>query len=407
MAVPERGPVVDFDLFAPTTREGSDAAWSTVRERCPVAWTEHLGGYWIVSGYEEVAAAFRDWEHFSSARTDPDRCAIVLSGGPSPLLIPEETDPPDWHAYRRILAALLSPQASERLRPRAAHWVAHHLDQVIETGRCELARDLTCPIPAAVTLEWMGFPRDDWQVISDAFHDLAAFSIGTREHRRAQRAFLPVMQRVDDELADRWRVPRDDAMSVIAHAEIDGERVSEAVARSMVFMVVAGGVDTTTSLMGAAFVHLCRVPEDRARLLAEPDLLPIATEEFLRYYPPARTHARTVTSDVEFAGCPMRAGDRVLLSEISAGRDATAFPDADRFVVDRMPNRHLSFGMGIHRCPGSHLARIEFEELMRAVLLRIPDFRLEPDGVEEYPDWSMVGGWRRLEATFTPGPRVL
>jgi cytochrome P450 len=400
-----RHPVVDFDLFAATTRAESDRAWDEVREQCPVAWTEHFGGYWVVSRYEEVAAAFRDWEHFSSARTAPDRCAITITGGAAPLLIPEELDPPSWHPHRRILATLLSPQASERLRPRAAHWVSHHLDQVIESGRCELARDLTCPIPAAVTLEWLGFPRDDWQMISDAFHDIAAYSSGSPEHRQAQMAFVPVMERVADELEARWREPRDDAMTALAYAEIDGERVSEDVARSMVFMVVGGGVDTTTSLMGAAFVHLCRFPEDRQRLLDDPELLPIATEEFLRCYPPARTHSRTVVEDVELGGCTLRAGDRVLLSEISAGRDDAAFPDAGRFVIDRMPNRHLSFGMGIHRCPGSHLARIEFDELMKAVLRRIPDFDVEPDGVEEYPDWAMIGGWRRIQATFTPGPR--
>ncbi len=402
-----RRPVVDFDVYAPTTMADSDAAWRAVRGQAPVAWTEQGGGHWVLSGYEEVAAAFRDWEHFSSARTDPNRCAIVLNGGRSPRLIPEEVDPPAWHGYRRILAVLLSPQASERLRPRVAHWVTWHLDQIIERGRCDLAHDLTCPIPAAVTLEWLGFPPGDWKMIADAFHDLAAYSIGTPEHRRAQHAFVPVMQRVDDELEERWRAPRDDAMTAIAYAEVDGERVSRDDARSMVFMVVGGGVDTTTSLMGAAFVHLCRFPDDRARLLAEPELLPVATEEFLRYYPPARTHARTVTTDVEFAGCPMRAGDRVLLSEISAGRDEAVFPDAGRFIVDRMPNRHLSFGMGLHRCPGSHLARIEFDELMKAVFARMPDFALATDGVEEYPDWSVIGGWRRLVATFTPGPRVL
>jgi cytochrome P450 len=404
-AIPRRRPVVDFDLFAATTRAESDATWDAVRSRCPVGWTEHYGGYWVVSRYEEVAAAFRDWEHFSSARTEPDRCAITITGGAAPLLIPEELDPPSWHPHRRILATLLSPQASERLRPRAAHWVSYHLDQVIESGRCELARDLTCPIPAAVTLEWLGFPPADWQMISDAFHDIAAYSSGTPEHRQAQLAFIPVIERIGEELQSRWREPRDDAMTALAYAEIDGERVSEDVARSLVFMVVGGGVDTTTSLMGAAFVHLCRFPVDRQRLLDDPELLPIATEEFLRYYPPARTHARTVVDDVELGGCLLRAGERVLLSEISAGRDDTVFDDADRFVVDRMPNRHLSFGMGIHRCPGSHLARIEFDELMKAVLRRMPDFDLEPDGVEEYPDWAMIGGWRRLQATFTPGPR--
>jgi cytochrome P450 len=188
------------------------------------------------------------------------------------------------------------------------------------------------------------------------------------------------------------------------HAEIEGARISQEMAERLVFMTIGGGVDTTSALASAALLHLHRHPADRARLLAEPDLWDAATEEFLRVYPPARTHARTLTHDAELAGCPMQAGDRVLLSEVAAGRDPEAFPDADRFVIDRFPNRHLSFGAGIHRCPGSHLARITFGELMQEVLERIPDYRIVDAEVVEYPNWSMIGGWAKLPAEFTPGP---
>ena len=400
-----RSPMVDFDLFAATSRESSDIAWQEVREACPVAWTERNGGHWIVSGYEEVATAFRDWEHFSSARTNPKYCAITLGDSPLPLLTPEEIDPPDWYPLRRILAELLSPRASEKLRPRVARWVTHYIDEVIESGRCDFVHDLACPVPAAVTLEWLGFPPSDWQLISDAFHDTAAYTKDSPEFARASAGFPPVLARISEEVADRRREPRDDAMTAIVYHEIDGEQIPKEVAESIVFMTVGGGVDTTTSLIGAALLHLCRFPEDRRRLVAEPDLLAIATEEFLRFYPPARTHARTVASDVELAGCPMRKGDRVVLSEISAGRDEDAFPEAATFVIDRLPNRHLSFGMGIHRCPGSHLARIEFTELLEAIFTRMPDFEIELDDVIEYPNWSVIGGWGRMPAVFTPGPR--
>ena len=113
-----------------------------------------------------------------------------------------------------------------------------------------------------------------------------------------------------------------------------------------------------------------------------------------------------MTEDFEFAGCPMRKGDRVLLSEVSSGRDQSAFPDADTFVLDRNPNRHLSFGVGLHRCVGSHLARIEFAEVLGQILQRLPDYEIDIDAVVEYPNWAMVGGWASLPATFTPGPRI-
>jgi cytochrome P450 len=399
-------PTVDFDVFATNTLADNNAAWESVRSQCPVGWTPHNGGHWVISGYEQVAEAFRNWEVFSSARTDPEHAAITISSSRIPPLVPEELDPPEWHPVRRILAGQLSPAAAERLRPRARHWARHCIDQVIEAGRCELVTGLAFPVPAAVTLEWLGFPQSDWEPMSLAFHDTAAHPTGTPEHRRAIVAFGEVTARVAEEVALRVDSPRDDGLTAIVQSEIEGERISRELAEALVFMTVGGGVDTTSALTAAALWHLHQHPEDRARLLADRELLDPATEEFLRFYPPARTHARTVTQDVEFAGCPMHAGDRVLLSEIAAGRDHEAFPDADRFVIDRFPNRHLSFGAGIHRCPGSHLARLTFGEIMQEVLDRIPDYRIVDDEVVEYPNWSMIGGWANLPAVFTPGPRL-
>jgi cytochrome P450 len=396
-----RCPVADFDVFAARTLADNDAAWAALP--APVAWTEHNGGHWVVSGYEEVASAFRDWETFSSARTNPKISSITISNARVPLLVPEELDPPEWHPMRRVLAAMLSPGAAERLRPRARYWSRQCLDSVIESGRCELVTELIFPVPAAVTLEWLGFPQSDWDMMLHAFHDAAAYPHDSPEYRGAAAATVEVMHRIEAEVADRLASPRDDGISTIAHADVEGEPISQRMAELLVFMTIGGGLDTTSALASAALLHLHEHPEDRARLLAEPALMDSATEEFLRVYPPARTHARTVTRDTEFAGCPMKAGDRVLLSEVASGRDAAAFPDADRFVIDRFPNRHLSFGAGIHRCPGSHLARITFTELMWEVLERIPDYRIVDDEVVEYPNWSMIGGWAQLPAEFTPG----
>lgn len=398
-----RTPEIDFDVYATQTMAANNAAWDAVRTTCPVAWTPHNGGHWVISAYEHVAEAFRDWETFSSARTDPEIASVTISGARLPLLVPEELDPPEWHGYRRVLAAMLSPQAAERLRPRARHWARHCIDAVIESGRCELVSQLIFPVPAAVTLEWLGFPQSDWASFSQAFHDAAAFPHGTPQYRAAAAATVGVMRRVTEEVEARRAEDRGDGLSAIVHAEVEGEPVTQEMAERLVFMTIGGGVDTTSALTSAALLHLHREPADRARLLAEPELWDPATEEFLRVYPPARTHARTVARDTEFAGCPMKAGDRVLLSEISSGRDADAFPDADRFVIDRFPNRHLAFGAGIHRCPGSHLARITFSEILHEVLERIPDYRIVDAEVVEYPNWSMIGGWAQLPAEFTPG----
>jgi cytochrome P450 len=396
-------PVVDFDLFGMTTRQASDDALQSVRDTgCPVVRTEHNGGHWIVSTYELVAAAFRDWERFSSERTDPDRSAIAFTNSRIPACLPEESDPPRWYGYRRALAQILSPQASERLRTRARFWTEHYLDQVVESGECEFVHDLTCPVPAAVTLEWLGYPREEWQMFSDAFHGVSAYPAGSPEHRKASEAYGPVLSRIAEELRDRIASPREDALTAIAHHEVDGVRLPEEIAQSIAFLTTVGGIDTTTSLAGAALLHLSQYPGDRQRLIDEPDLLPLATEEFLRFYPPARAHKRIVAVDTEFGGVQMKKGDAVLLSEAAAGRDESEFENADEFVIDRNPNRHLSFGVGIHRCPGSHLARIVFSEMITAVLQRMPDYEIALDDVADYPDWAMVGGWSRMPATFTP-----
>jgi len=402
----ERLPTIDFDVFAHDSMAGSDERWREIRNQCPVSWTSRNGGHWTMAGYDEVSSAFREWETFSSERPDPDRCAISIAHSRLPLMLPEESDPPRWHGYRRILAELLSPGAVERLRPRVEHWVDQQIDTFIESGSAELAHDLSVPVPAMVTMEWLGWPRDEWLVAASTFHEMAKHLPGSPGMIAAAERFGWLAERITEEVEDRRRRPRDDAMSRIASYEVDGEVLTVEDAASITMLTIGGGVDTTTALTSAALIHLGRHRGDRDLLVADGALLDSATEEFLRFYPPARTHARTVTHDVEFAGCPMHAGDRVLLSEISANRDGRSFPDADRFVIDRFPNRHVSFGVGIHRCPGSHLARLEFKTMIRRVLDRLPDFVLDEAGVQEYPNWSMLGGWAAIPVTFTAGPRA-
>jgi cytochrome P450 len=143
-----RTPLIDFNHYDQHSLSASDDAWRAVREQCPVAWTNANGGHWVVSRYQEVAIAFKDWETFSSARTDPEISSLSVGQLKIAPLYPEELDPPEWHPLRRILSEILSPAAVQRLQPRIEHWVTHYIDKVIESGRCELAEDIACPIPA-------------------------------------------------------------------------------------------------------------------------------------------------------------------------------------------------------------------------------------------------------------------
>jgi cytochrome P450 len=251
-----------------------------------------------------------------------------------------------------------------------------------------------------VVMEWLGWPEDEWVLAASTFHEMARHEWFSAGFVDAGRRFGWLAGRIREEVADRRAAPRDDVLSTIATAVVGDEVISAPDAEAIVLLLIGGGVDTTTALTSAALVHLGRDLDLRARLIDEPDLLATATEEFLRVYPPSRTHARTVTRDVELGGCRLRAGDRVLLGEASACHDAREFADADRFVADRAPNRHLAFGVGIHRCVGAHLARVEFAEIVTAVLERMPDYRLGE--VVEYPNWAAIGGWAAIPVTCTP-----
>jgi cytochrome P450 len=170
--------------------------------------------------------------------------------------------------------------------------------------------------------------------------------------------------------------------------------------------LILGGLDTTTSLSLLAFYHLSRNPQDRERLIKDASLLPMAaTEEFLRFYNPVQGIARTVAQDHELNGTELKAGERVVLLYASANRDDAQFPDADKFILDRTPNRHLGFGAGIHRCIGSNLARMEFQEILGEVLERIPDFEVIETETRHYPTIAFVNGFISMPATFTPGER--
>jgi cytochrome P450 len=213
---------VAFDLTGMTTRRASDQALGAVKATgCPVVWTEDNGGHWIVGTYELVADAFRDWETFSSERRDPGRSAIAFTNSSLPPCLPEESDPPHWHGYRRALARILSPQASERLRGRARHWTRYALDRVVETGEIEFVHDLTTVVPARVTLEWLGYPEEEWQWFADTFHGISAYPAGSPEHHEASQAYGPVLARINEELHQRRVSPGDDALSAIANHEVE------------------------------------------------------------------------------------------------------------------------------------------------------------------------------------------
>ena len=288
--------------------------------------------------------------------------------------------------------------------PTIGAWVTFLVDRFIERGECDFVNDLTSPASALVTLELLDFPTDEWERYSGSFHQSIGYPEGSVERQEGYRLVQWVNQQCVDMVAARAAQPTDDATSRLLAHEVDGGPISTERVEMLLFHFMGGGTETTGSLTASVLKYLAEHPDDRQRLIDEPELLDSATEEFLRVFPPAKAHGRVVVQDTELGGCELRTGEKVLLSWLSVNRDEEVFgADAGEVVLDRFPNRHSSFSYGPHRCPGSHLARTTFQTMLREVLARMPDYRIVDDGVTRFPKQDMLGGYQTMPATFTPG----
>ena len=406
----ERGPVVEFDHHSATFNRDPREALNTLREKCPVAWTSAHGGYWIVTGGDEVADVQKRADCFSSARSEYGGFGspTLIPKTPTPVAsIPIELDPPTHTRYRKILNVIVSPKAADEIRPLVRQWVDYFIDQFIEVGSCDLVYDLASPVPSASTLQWLGWPTDEWSRIAHLTHDLFGQPPGSERFLAAVEEARWLDKRLDEIVSEHREGPRDDIISYMLEQIIDGEVIDDETAAGFIRTLVYGGVDTTTALTSQTLVHLHRRPDHRQSLIEHPELLTTATEEFLRVYPPVASSARTVVKPTSVGGCPMEVGDRVLFMRWSANLDPERFPDPEDVQLDREPNRHMSFGLGPHRCAGSHVARVMFQEMLTQVLQRIPNYEVDEDRLIPYPDQGNFTGWTLVPATFTPGPRVL
>jgi cytochrome P450 len=397
--------VVEFDHTSPEYAAQAGAITAELRTRCPVAYSESHDGFWVITGYDELAASMRDEATFSSRHLTADDG--VRFGG---VNIPEapyenalvEMDPPEWNAFRRVLNPMFAPAAVERLQPELAQFTETAIDAHAGTGSIDFVLDLANPVPAQATLAFLGLELDDWPRFAEPAHEVVYTRPGTPEFQRAVDGQQWMFETLAAAVADCREAPRDDNLSRIVHAEVDGRTFADDEVVSLLGTIINGGVDTTTALFANAIEYLDRNHELRDRLVEQPELVPTATEEFLRYFSPVQAFARTVAQDTELGDQHLQRGDRVLMCFASANRDGREFPDPDEFVADRQPNRHVAFGMGKHRCIGSTLARAEFATMLATTLRRIPDFRIDRAETVRYPSLGIVNGYVSMPAAFTP-----
>jgi len=388
----------DYDILDPEYVVHPYAVWDDLREGCPVAHSDRWGGSWMPTRYADVFAAAHDVTHFSSRDVgvlgfEPGERPPAAIEVPVP---PIDSDPPDHTWQRRLLLPWFShTKVDEEYEPIARKLCRELAEGLRDQGSADAAADYAQQIPVRVIAHVLGVPTDMSDTFTGWVRDVLEFAhdeVRVARGRDGIEAFLV------QQLIDRRTDPGDDLISTLLAAEVDGEPVPDLQIIGIAALTLIAGVDTTWSAIGSSLWHLATHPDDARRLVAEPELMPTAIEELLRAYSPV-TMARIATTDVELGGCPIKAGDKVLMNFPAANRDPRAFEDADRVVLDRTENRHLAFGAGIHRCAGSNLARMELRVAIEEWLRAIPEFRLA-DGAEVTWAGGQVRGPRTIPVVF-------
>ncbi len=390
------GPVedfaTDFDHTDPRWVEDPYPIWDDLRERCPVAHTERYGGAWLPTRHEDVAAVAHDKERFSSRSVVMNPNRPPQERAPQGISPPISSDPPYHHGSRRQLLPAFAPQAVALLEEGTRAYCDELLDALEGRDVVDAAAEYAQHIPVRVIADMLGFPQEDADIFRGFVHHVLEGVNNPREERAD--ALMGLFEYLRAQVEDHVANPRDDLTSYLLATESEEEAADHLRVGGSIGLLLIAGIDTTWSAIGSSLWHLAKTPADRERVVSEPDLLPIAMEELLRAYAPV-TMARLVKEDMDWNGCLMKADDWVLLSFPSANRDPAEFDRADEVVIDREVNRHAAFGLGMHRCVGSHLARMELRVALEAWLARFPSFHLaDPEAVT----WSQgqVRGPRTL-----------
>jgi len=385
----------DFDHLDPQWVNDPYPIWEDLRGRCPVAHTERFGGAWFPATHEGVSAVAKDTEHFTSRQVIISYTRPTDEDLPAPIgLAPPITSDPPFHVdARRLILPAFAPGPINALEPAIRELCNRLLDNLGDHEIVNAGEEYAQFIPPAVIAQMLGFPPEDEDFFREVIHNIIG-SADNQDDAERERVQAETEAYFNKQIQDHIDNPRDDLTTHLLNVELGGQKLQHDHVRGTMILILVAGIDTTWSAIGASIWHLAQNPDDLARLVNEPDLMPVAIEEFLRFYAPV-TMGRMVKEDFDFNGCPMKKDDWVLLGFPAANRDPAAFKDADKFVIDREENRHVAFGLGIHRCAGSNLARLELRIAIEEFIKRYPKFELaNPEGVTWAP--GQVRGPRNL-----------
>ena len=385
----------DWDHADPAYNQNAHQIWDQLRGECPVAHTNRYGGAWLPVSHADVSAVARDTDHFSSEgavlANKPPRDQWISTapiGGAPPIT----SDPPFHADARRLLLPAFSPQVVAEWEPEIRRLCNELIDNMGDSPNVDAAVQYAQNIPVYVIARMLGLPLEDSDYFRETVH-MVLEEIGS-EFCERQGGFEKLEEYLTRHVQDHIDNPKDDLIGFLLNARIYDQPLSPQHVVGTIILLMVAGIDTTWSSIGSSIWHLAQHPDDLARLVKEPELLPTAIEELLRAYAPV-TMARIVKADAEIGGCPVKQGDSVLLPFPAANRDPQVFPDADKVIIDREENRHVAFGLGIHRCLGSNLARLELRLAVEVFIQRFPQFQLAD---AQAVTWSLgqVRGPRKL-----------
>jgi cytochrome P450 len=364
----------DYDLYDPSYLADPFAVWDEMREHCPVARTTLRGGGIMVSTHAEITAVALDTKTFSS------RAGEVTGPIPEPgrelKLPPVSSDPPDHSADRRVLVPLFTKPAVARYEQLTRDTANALLDRFADADEVDGANDYARDIPVIVTSRMLGLPAAD----EARFHawTVRMLKDGAQDYAIRAEAIRDIRAYFTDLVASRSIEPGSGIVSFLLEQQATDPTLTDDRVVGMSFLMLIAGIDTTWSVLGSILWHLATNPHDRAALVADPERIPAAVEEFLRLYAPV-TIGRVVTTETMLGDRVVCSGERVVLPWAAANHDPNVFDRPAEFVLDRERNRHLAFGVGIHRCLGAHLAQMELRVSLTEWLRRVPNFELAPN----------------------------
>ena len=376
-AVPDHVPIeriMDIDLY---NLDGAEAdfhkAWSDVREAAAgrVIWTPRNGGHWIVTAGADIHEVLGDYTHFASGLN-----VLPESRGKDMRTLPTSINPPEHAPYRALLNPGLSPKSVLRMGQVIRQVAVDTIDRFIGRGHCEFIAEYSTVLPIMVFMKLVDLPEEDVPHLK-YLTDQVTRPDGSMTMAEVTQGFI-------DYLLPYVRARRggsgNDMLTAIVNGQIHGELIGEEAALAMCSQLLLGGLDTVASFLGFAFLYLAKHPEKRRELIAHPEKISAAADEFLRRFPVV-TLTRTVAEDVQWKGVQLRKGDHLCVPTPVHGVDPSAFSDPFEIDFDRPPQAHSTFGNGPHRCPGAFLARFEMRITLEEWLSRIPDFSLDEEPV--------------------------